>query len=153
MKTMERTRVSEPRTNVIPPVVRNHRAISAFFGALVLVVVAVAILRSGEEAVVENPAASQTLAGVVVPSQSSPIVLNQAQIADAARWTALAESYAVREQLANPYSLTQGQLADAARLTSLAQALTRPEGLTQGQQADAARWTALAEAYGFDLGD
>lgn len=49
--------------------------------------------------------------------------------------------------------LTTAQLADAARWTALAEALSPGplEGLGSAEVADAARLTSLAEAYGFDM--
>lgn len=69
----------------------------------------------------------------------------RAQVADAARWTAMGEYYANVSEVQS-----RGQAADAARWTAMSEYyknLAKSQNLDRGRAADAARWTAVADYY------
>jgi hypothetical protein len=69
----------------------------------------------------------------------------RAQVADAARWTAMGKYYASVEAVQ-----PRGQAADSARWTAMGEYYreqAEAQHLDRGQAADAARWTAMAEYY------
>jgi hypothetical protein len=93
-------------------------------------------------------AAALVLALALVASQAAgwqaAVAPERAQLADAARWGALAQHYA--EAQANR---ERARDADAARWEALAQHYAEQQANRQrALAAEAARWTALAEYYG-----
>ncbi len=92
---------------------------------------------AGVETQALTPAQLADAARWTAIARASGVTLTPAQLADAARWTAVARASGV--------ILTPAQLADAARWTAIA----RASGviLTPAQLADAARWTAIVDAY------
>jgi len=86
--------------------------------------------------------------GVLVVSAFSwtpdHIGLNTGREADAARYTAMAESFAAKEAA----NIQRGRDADAARYTAMAKPFTTLQDSVQlGREADAARYTAMAEFF------
>mgnify|MGYP001818193769 CR=1 FL=1 len=104
----------------------------AVVAAAAILVVAMVISGGSEETSASVPADALRWEAMVA---SEFPAATRAAVAEAARWTAMAEAYA-------DYSiLPQGQMAAGARLTAQADAFTR------GTAAETARLTGLAEFY------
>jgi len=131
--------------------VEGHRhsrnGLGTLIGGLVVAIVAIvaiaAVIATGSdtEAAIVPPPATPTQSESAAAVESPDSTLTAAQIAEAARWTAQAESFTTGT------TLTAAQTAEAARWTALAESFTTGTTLTAAQTADAARWTALAESF------
>lgn len=80
------------------------------------------------------------------PLSNTSTSVEHGRAADAARWTAMGESY---EKLGET-QLQNSRAADAARWSAMVeryQSLEESQNLSRGQTADAARWTATADYY------
>jgi 2-oxo-4-hydroxy-4-carboxy--5-ureidoimidazoline (OHCU) decarboxylase len=82
---------------------------------------------------------------VAINNNNNKAGLQRGREADAARYTAMAESYAAQDGA----GLQRGREADAARYTAMAVSYAAQDGagLQRGREADAARYTAMAESY------
>ncbi|NNL98466.1 MAG: hypothetical protein HKO63_09705 [Acidimicrobiia bacterium] len=126
------------RTTAQPVVTANLRLRHLLeFGAAAVaaaIIVAVAVAVSGGSDVSTPPVQAQSLRWEALVASEYPAA-SPAAVAEAARWTAMAEAYA-------DYSiLPQGQIAAGARLTAQA------NSFTQATATQAARLTGLAEFY------
>jgi hypothetical protein len=116
-------------------VARSPRWAVAAVLAVVVGAVGYVALTGGDETAVERRGEPATVADTQGATE-------RARSAEAARWTALAETHL------GLGVLSRAQTADASRWTALAEALVAEPGLSRVSGAEAARWTALAEFFG-----
>jgi hypothetical protein len=115
-------------------VARSPRWAVAAVLAVVVGAVGYVALTGGDETAVERRGEPATVADTQGATE-------RARSAEAARWTALAETHL------GLGLLSRAQAAEAARWTALAEFFGGSDGLTRGLRADALRWTALARSH------
>ena len=111
-----------------------------FFSLLVAVALAVVAILTAQDAIATSNVASDSL---------ETLRMQKNWIADAARWTAIAEYYQNRAEAEN---FTRSRIADAARWEAMGRHYQQFGGgaslnLLRSRAADTARWTAMDDYY------